>query len=60
MTPKLRREINEACDIKILELSDCEDNPYVQMVRTLYEIQRNLLTSLPDGYLIPFKECNER
>lgn len=56
MTPALRRKINKAYNEQINELSECEDNGYVQMLKSLYGIQRNLINSLPDGYLIPFKD----
>lgn len=53
MTPSLRRKIDKAYDSQMAELNECEDNCYVQMLRHLYGMQRNLLSSLPDGYLIP-------
>jgi len=53
MTPSLRRKIDSAYDKLMAELNECENNCYVQMLRNLYETQRNLLTSLPDGYLVP-------
>ena len=56
MTPRLRRAINDAYDKQMRELDECEDNSYVQLVRSLYGVSRNLLTSLPDGYLLPFKD----
>jgi len=55
MTPSLRREINKAYDKQMEELNECENNCYVQMLKEIYGIQRNILTSLPDGYLIPFE-----
>ena len=56
MTPKLRREINNAYDKQMRELDECEDNSYVQLLRSIYGIQRDLLTMFPDGYLLPFKD----
>lgn len=59
MTPRLRKEINDACNKQLRELDECEDNSYVQLMRSLYELRRNFLTSFPDGYLLPFKEGGE-
>lgn len=56
MTPSLRRKIYDAYDKQMAELSECENNPYTQMVKSIYEVQKNFLTSLPDGYLLPFEE----
>ena len=55
MTPSLRREIDKAYDKQMEELNECEDNCYVQTLKKLYGIQRNILTSLPDGFLMPFE-----
>lgn len=60
MTPSLRRKIDIAYDKQMAELNECEDNGYVQMLKQLYGIQRNLLTSLPDGFLMPFEEKGGR
>lgn len=56
MTPSLRRKIFDAYDMQMAELSECEDNSYTRMIKSIYEVQKNILTSLPDGYLLPFKE----
>lgn len=56
MTPKLRRKIDREYDKQMNELSECENNCYVQMLKSLYTIQRNFLTSFPDGYLLPFED----
>ena len=56
MTVSLRRKIGEAYDKQMAELNECEDNCYVQMLRQVYKAQRNLLLSLPDGYLLPFED----
>lgn len=60
MNPSLRRSINKACDEMIAELNECENNCYVQMLKHLYETERAVLTALPDGYLIPFKDTEGR
>lgn len=60
MTPSLRGKINKAYDKQMAELNECEDNCYVQMLKHLYGIQRNFVTSLPDGYLIPFEDKGGR
>lgn len=56
MTPQMRRDIDRATDKAINELSECQNTPYVEMLKSLYEIQRNVLNSFPDGFLIPFEE----
>jgi len=58
MTPKLRSQIDDAYKRQMAELNECENTPYVQFVKSIYEVQRNFLTQLPDGFLIPF--TNER
>ena len=56
MTPKLRNEINYAYKKQMDELDTCENNEYVQLLKSTYSLQLKLLNSLPDGYLIPFTE----
>lgn len=56
MTPDLRRQIDKAYDKKMDELKECENTPYVQMLKHLYGVQRNFLKQFPDGYLLPFTD----
>ena len=56
MTPSARRSIERAYDKKISELSECEDNSYVRYIKEIYKAQRDFLTSLPDGFLLPCKD----
>ena len=56
MTPTIRRNIKRAYDKQISELSECEDNSYVRLIKETYKAQRDLLTSLPDGFLLPCTE----
>lgn len=60
MTPRLRKQIDRAYRKQMQELDECENTPYVHMLRTLYGVQRNFLQNLPDGYLIPFTDESKR
>ena len=60
MTPRLRDQIDEAYRKQMAELDECENTPYVQFLKSLYGIQRNFLSQLPDGYLIPFTDESKR
>lgn len=56
MTPEMRRKISNIYDAELRKFDGCQDTPYVKFVRELYRTQRDFITSLPDGYLIPFND----
>ena len=60
MTPRLRDQIDDAYRKQMQELEECENTPYVMFLRNAYEIQKNFLQSIPDGYLLPFTEDREK
>lgn len=60
MTPSIRKTIERAYDKQISELNECEDNCYVRFIKEIYKVQRDLLTSLPDGYLLPCEDKGGR
>lgn len=55
LTPKLRSEIMQSIDSNISELNTCQSNVLVNMQKTGYGALRNIISALPDGYMIPFK-----
>lgn len=55
LTPKLREEINDAIVSNMAELKTCENNAIVNAQIIGYGAFRNIINSLPDGYLIPFE-----
>lgn len=55
LTPQLRSEIMQSIDSNISELNTCKNNALVNMQKTGYGALRNIINSLPDGYLIPFE-----
>lgn len=55
LTPKLRSEIMQSIDSNISELNTCQSNVLVNMQKTGYGALRNIISALPDGYIIPFE-----
>lgn len=55
LTPKLREEINDAIVSNMAELQTCQSNVFVNAQMIGYEAFKNIINSLPDGYLIPFE-----
>lgn len=55
LTPQLRSEIMNGIDSNISELNTCQSNALVNMQKTGYVALRNIISALPDGYMIPFK-----
>ena len=55
LTPKLRSEIMQSIDSNISELNTCQSNVLVNMQKTGYGALRNIISALPDGYMIPFE-----
>lgn len=56
LTPDLRKKIIEAINGNILELRTCHNNVLVNTQIGAWEVTKNLIRSLPDGYLIPVEE----
>lgn len=55
LTPQLRSEIMNGIDSNISELNTCQSNVLVNMQKTGYGALRNIISALPDGYMIPFE-----
>ena len=55
LTPKLREEINDSIVSNMAELQTCQSNVFVNEQMIGYEAFKNIINSLPDGYLIPFE-----
>lgn len=56
LTPNLRREITEGIDKMIDEVKTCEKNALTQMQFEELSALKTLISKLPDGYPMPFKE----
>ena len=59
LTPKLREEINDAIVSNMAELQTCQSNVFVNEQMIGYEAFKNIINSLPDGYLIPFERSEK-
>ena len=55
LTPKLREEINDEIISDMAELKTCENNAIVNAQMIGYEVFKNIINALPDGYLLPFE-----
>lgn len=53
LTKDVKREFNIAVDTKLAELNRCDETPYVNLYKSLYQLQKNLINALPDGYPVP-------
>lgn len=56
LTPKLREEINASIEESMRELETCDRNALTSMQYESLAALKNLVTRLPDGYLMPFKD----
>lgn len=56
LTPDFRKQINDSISKNIAELKTCETNAYVRMQICGQQALRDLINSLPDGYLISLKK----
>lgn len=56
LTPAFRIQINDSISKNIAELKTCEPNAFVRMQICGQQALRDLINSLPDGYLIPLKK----
>ena len=55
LTPNFRSEINESIENNISELMTCESNALVNMQITAQMMAKNLISNLPDGFLMPME-----
>jgi hypothetical protein len=53
LTPDLREQINRGIDHNIDELRRCDRNSLVIAEINAYQMLRNMINSLPDGFPIP-------
>ena len=56
LTPEFRIQINDSISKNIAELKTCEQNVLVNMQIQGQLALKNLIDSLPDGYLMPLKK----
>ena len=56
LTPEFRKQINDSISKNIAELKTCEQNVLVNMQIQGQLALKNLIDSLPDGYLIPMRK----
>lgn len=56
LTPAFRTQINDSISKNIAELKTCEQNGLVKAQICGQLALKNLIRSLPDGYLIPMKK----
>lgn len=56
LTPEFRGQINDSISKNIAELKTCEQNVLVNMQIQGQLALKNLIDSLPDGYLIPMRK----
>lgn len=56
LTPTLRRELLASADRNIRELEECQPSSIVSMQISSYQIFKNIINGLPDGFLIPFEK----
>lgn len=56
LTPDMRKQINDSIEKNIKELKTCEQNVLVNMQIQGQLALKNLIDSLPDGYLIPMRK----
>lgn len=56
LTPAFRIQINDSISKNIAELKTCEQNVLVNMQIQGQLALKNLIDSLPDGYLIPMRK----
>lgn len=56
LTPEFRGQINDSISKNIAELKSCEPNVFVNMQICGQIALKNLIRSLPDGYLMPMKK----
>lgn len=58
LTPKFRGEINDSIHDQMLELNACQNTPYVTVQKIRLQTLENLISALPDGYLIPMERSD--
>ena len=56
LTPDMRRQIDDSISKNIAELKTCEQNDLVKLQIYGQQALKDLIRSLPDGYLIPMKK----
>ncbi len=56
LTPTLRKELLESADRNIRELEECQPSAIVSMQTSAYQIFKNIINGLPDGFLLPFEK----
>lgn len=56
LTPTLRRQIDESIERQMIELSECQNTPYVSALRIELNAAKTLIHGLPDGFPITIKE----
>ena len=56
LTPTLRKQIDENIESQMIELSKCQNTPYVSALRTGLKATKTLIHGLPDGFPIPIKK----
>lgn len=56
LTPTLRRQIDESIERQMMELSECQNTPYVSALRTRLKATKTLIHGLPDGFPIPIEK----
>lgn len=55
LTPSFRNEINQSIDNNIDELKTCQSNGLVKVQIQAQIALKNLISNLPDGYLMPME-----
>lgn len=60
LTPSFRGQIEESIEKQWMELSDCQNTPYVSVLRVGLKATKTLIHGLPDGFPIPIEKRGER
>lgn len=53
LTKDMKVSINLEIDKRMEALNRCDNTPYVALYKVAYEVTRNLINALPDGYPVP-------
>ena len=56
MTPKIRSDALSSINKQIEELRTCEQNQLVRDEIAAMNLAKNLISSIPDGFMVPMKE----